>query len=201
MSRRVLVLLLLAGLFAWVAPDVAEAQQPPRLDRRVVDQTGLLSGADVGRVEAAFREVEDSDGVQVFALFVRTTGNTPAPQYAEDVAHANGLGGNDALILVALDDRRDAVWVGPSLENIGDDEIDEVLTDHIEPRLQASAWADALIEGAQALGDAQSGSLGGEGSGAPGGSVLATLIVIGVLAVGGWLVWRALSRRRASAGM
>jgi hypothetical protein len=193
---RPLLALLLAPLLAFVllAPSV-QAQQPPRLDSRVVDQTGSLSGGDIERVEEAFQDVEDADGVQVFGLFVRTTGSTPAPQYAEQVAQANGLGGNDAIILVALDDRRDAVWVGPSLDEISDDEIDEVITEHIEPRLQESEWAEALIEGAQALGDAQTGSLGGSGASAPGGSTLTVIIAISVVALGGYFIWRALGGR------
>ncbi|MDA0301256.1 MAG: TPM domain-containing protein [Chloroflexi bacterium] len=89
--------LLLLTLMA--TPGVA--QEFPRLDARVVDQTGTLSADDRRRAEDAFRDVEQRQGVQVFGLFVNTTGNTTVPRYAEQVAEANGLGGNDAVILVA----------------------------------------------------------------------------------------------------
>jgi hypothetical protein len=200
MPRRLLALLVALVVPLAVLVPAVEAQQPPRLDRRVVDLTGTLGGGDIARIEAALREVEDDDGVQVFALFVRTTGSTPAPQFAEQTAETNGLGGNDAVILVVLDDRRHGYWLGDGLDDISDDEVEEVFTERIEPRLRASAWADAFIDGARGLGEAQSGTLGGAGEPAGGGGGVSVpwgpILAVGVVVIGGFLVLRALSGRR-----
>ena len=74
------------------------------------------------------------------------------PDFAAETAATNSLGADDALLLVAIDDRTDAIWVADGLDEITDDEIDTILADTLEPRLRDGDFAGAAIATAQALG-------------------------------------------------
>ena len=47
-----------------------------------------------------------------------TTGDRTAADYAAETARQNSLGGDDALLLVAIDDRTDQIWVSDGLDEI-----------------------------------------------------------------------------------
>jgi hypothetical protein len=183
---RLAVVALLAAMTAMTAVTVA-AQDTPKLQDRVTDLAGVLSGADRSTAEDAIRRLDDDRNIQLWALFVDTTDGAAAPDYATEVATANGLGGNDALLVVAVNDRRDAIWVGPLLDSITDDELDTILADTIEPRLRDSAWGRAVADGASALGQASVGAPigGGGGGGGDGGGVTEPTAAPDL----GWLAW------------
>ena len=202
------VLVLLAAMPA-LAVDTL-----PRLQERVTDQAGVLSDADVQQVEQALADLEASHNIQLFVAFVDSTGVEDVTSFTESTARNSSLGGNDALLLVAVGDRSDALWVGDSLDEVTDDEIDAILGDAVEPRLQDGDFAGAAVAGARALGDAAAGAIiptvppagetappAGEGAGSGSGSgfsltpILAVLLLVG----GGILVARALFDRRRRA--
>ena len=199
---------------ALIAP--AAAQSVPKLTDHVTDQAGVMSTTDKASAEDAIQRVDDTYHIQVWALFVRTTGSTTAPDYATEVATGNGLGGNDAVLVVAVDDRRDGLWVGPLLDPISTQQLNSVLANAVEPSLASGAWAQAVADGAEALGkaylDATSGGGGGggNGGGGNGGSgqpsapadfswlawlIPLVLVVVGVVLAAGWYRgWRATHR-------
>lgn len=113
------------------------------LDRRVVDEAGVMSDGQVAEAEADIGTLEDAENVQLWVLFVDSTGGQPITEFADAVAAENGLGGNDALLAVAVDDRRDAMWVGDLLDEASDEEIDRILADDVEPRLADGDWVAA----------------------------------------------------------
>ena len=119
--------------------------------RPVTDETGVLEGR-TGEIEAAVEDLLDEHGVQLFVVYVPTTDERNAPDFAAETAPTNSLGADDALLLVAIDDRTDAIWVADGLDEISDDEIDTILADTLEPRLRDGDFAGAAIETAQALG-------------------------------------------------
>ena len=190
-----LVAALLAAALIIGMPSRLTAQDLPTLGSRVTDLAGVMSDADRQRAEGGLADLEASANVQLFALFVDTTEGTAAPDYASEVATANGLGGNDALLVVAVGDRRHALWVGDGLSEATNDEIDSVLSDAVEPRLQASEWGAAVADGAAALGVA----LGAEpepstgGAGFPWAALLGIVLLVG----GGIFLWTWWQRRRA----
>ena len=49
--------------------------------------------------------------------------------YAQRTADVNSLGVDDALLVVAMDDRTDYIWVSDSLDEITDDELDTILVE------------------------------------------------------------------------
>jgi len=199
-QRVLLCLALVAGLAAMMATAVA-AQDLPTLRDRVTDQAGVLSGADRSTAEAGIGRL-DAQNIQLWALFVETTDGLSAPDYATQVAEANGLGGNDALLVVAVTARRDALWVGSLLDSVTNDELDLILADSVEPRLRDSAWGQAVADGAAALGQAAVGAPDEGGTPQPGPAAdfswIAWFIPIIVIVAGGWFLARSIVGWRAT---
>ena len=191
--RGVATLLTFVGSLALaVSTEIpaALAADPPRLQTHVTDQTGSLD--DVPRIEAALAAVNRDQGVDPWVLFVRTTGTDTPEAFARNVAAASSLGVDDALILVALDDRSDYVWLSDGLEEITDDELDAAVGDVLEPRLASGDFDGAAIATAQALGQAAVATVEPTTPGSPGGSAtspdLGWLLPVALIGGGGWLV-------------
>ncbi len=204
-----------------VVPALA-LDQPPRLDGQVTDQAGVLTPAEEAEVAAALEQLRNDSDVQLFTAYVDTTGGEDVNAFTEGTAVASSLGGNDALILVAIEDRSYSMWVGPSLDEITDAEIDAILTESLEPALADGEFAAGMVSAAAATGlavrtdagatpvsatpvagaptaGAASGP-GSEGSGSSGGGLnLAPILAILLVAGGLFLVGRVLLQRRASA--
>lgn len=208
---------LLAALAVAFASPV-RAEDILQLDGPVTDTTGVLADGEAAIVDAIETTLED-DGVQVFVLFVQTTGDRTAAEYVAETADRNSLGGDDALILVALDDRTDQIWVADGLDAITDDDLDAIITDVLEPGLRDGDFPAAVIATVEALGTAATTTTpteppvtavpstptptdsGGSGSGEDGGGIgLGTIVGIGLIAGGGFLAWRFWRRRSGSAG-
>ncbi|HKF86023.1 MAG TPA: TPM domain-containing protein [Candidatus Limnocylindrales bacterium] len=182
----------------------------PRLEDRVTDQADVLTDGDVTEIEQALDELESAHNIQLFVAFIDSTGVEDVTSFAEGTAQTSSLGGNDALLLVAVEDRSDALWVGDSLDEVTTDEIDAILAEHVEPELADGDFAGAAAAGADGLGDASAGTIvptvpplatvppgeAGEGATAGGGFSLAPLLAVVFLVGGGILVARGLADRR-----
>jgi hypothetical protein len=151
-------------------------------------------------VETELGELQRSQDIQLFVLFVESTGGIPVTDYANEVARRNSLGGNDALLVVALADRTDALWRGSrSLDRLTDRELEQVLSRRVEPRLAQGDFPGAVVAAARGLAEvAGSGETQVQQPGAPGGAGInfAPLLAIGALGLGGLWFWNTLSRRR-----
>ena len=200
-GRAVLALVLLIGA---VAPVAAQT-----LTERVVDEAGVMSADQVGQAQDAIASLDADANVQLWALFVRTTDGDAITDFADAVAAENGLGGNDALLVVAIDDRRDALWVGDLLDDATNDEIDRILAERVEPRLADSDWGAAIAGAAEGLAEAVSGEPGGEepepdpgtlpdGDDSDGPSGFVVLLALGAIGVGGWMLVRRWQAGRAA---
>jgi uncharacterized membrane protein YgcG len=200
-SRAVLALVMLIGA---AAPAVAQT-----LTERIVDEAGVMSPDQVAQAEDAIGALEADANVQLWALFVGTTEGDTITDFADAVAAENGLGGNDALLVVAVDDRRDALWVGDLLDEATNDEIDRILAERVEPRLAASDWGAAIAGAAEGLAAAVSdepeepepepdpGTVPDpDDSDGPSGFVV--LLAVGAIGVGGWMLVRRWQAGRAA---
>jgi uncharacterized membrane protein YgcG len=184
----------LAVLSAWVAP--AFAQDVPRLEGPVTDVVGAVAGQESPIVDSLDRLRRGHD-VQLFVLYLDSTGDETATRYAELTAQDNSLGGNDALLLIALGDRSYAMWVADGLDEVTDAEIDAILVERVEPRLVDGDFAGAAVAAAGALGEAMTGGAGpvepapGPATGGATGVLIALVaIVVGaVLLVVGFRRW------------
>src|SRR5918999_2635889 len=104
-----------ALLFGLAFPVAVAAVAVPELDGQVTDLAGVID--DEGALEEQLEERASQSGVQLWAVFVDETGLDGAG-FAEDVAAENGLGVNDAVLAVGVDDRKDGIWVADGLDEI-----------------------------------------------------------------------------------
>jgi uncharacterized membrane protein YgcG len=219
-ARLLIVTMVMTGLAAALAAPVVRAEDVPRLTGTVTDTTGVLSGSE-SRIEDATAALLEDHGVQLFVVFVGTTGDLNAPDFATETAAQNSLGADDALLLVAVDDRTDAIWVADGLSTITDQEIDSVIADSLEPRLRDGDFAGAVVASADAIGAAADSAAptavpqtappavatpapdGGGTTGGGGGIGLGTILAIGLIAGGGALIlyqWRKRSAAPTTGG-
>jgi hypothetical protein len=211
----------LATLTLLASPVIAE--DILRLEGPITDTTGVLADRADDITDAI--EATLDDGVQVFVLFVRTTGDRTAEEYVDETTDRNSLGGDDALILVALEDRTDQVWVADGLDKISDDELDEIVIGTLEPGLREGDFPAAVIATVEALGAAavsapvtaapvtpapeptvEGGGAGsGDGDSDSGGISfdLGPILALLAILVGGyfvWASWRGRSARKRAPG-
>ncbi|HEX7951314.1 MAG TPA: TPM domain-containing protein [Candidatus Limnocylindrales bacterium] len=158
-------------LFAVGLVPIVAAASPARLATQVTDQAGVLDGR-TAEIQAALDALLKDHDVQLFVDVVDTTGSLTATDFADRTAAASSLGGNDALLVVAIEDRSNAIWIADSLApRLTDPEQSAVLSDTLEPSLRGGDYAAALVATAEALGAAAAddGGVGGVGGGGGGG--------------------------------
>jgi uncharacterized membrane protein YgcG len=194
----------LAILLALVAATAALGQDVPHLSGRLTDEAGVFDASSRADAQDAINRLSSDANIDLYALFVKTTSGVTVTDYADEVAASNSLGGNDAVLVVALDDRTDAIWIGPLLEGqVSVNEQDSILADRVEPQLRAGDYAAAVNGAAQGLADAVSGTSPGgqqpppvqpgeQPQPAPSGDATWIWILLGLVAlgIGLWLVWR-----------
>ncbi|HET8572105.1 MAG TPA: TPM domain-containing protein, partial [Candidatus Limnocylindria bacterium] len=201
--------LALATLAALFATSLALAADIPRLQGRVTDQTGSL---DTGQVQQAIDQLSRDANVDMFVLWVPSTQDLTVKDYADQVFAQNSLGTNDVLYVVALDDRTDYLRLGDDLPQISDSEAASIVSDVVEPNLRDGNYTDAMTAAAKAIGDAALNNEqpppvepggnpppvqpGGEPGQAGSALNLWPIIGIGLLVVGGFLIWRFVAERR-----
>jgi uncharacterized membrane protein YgcG len=178
----------------------ASGLEPPRLQGQVVDQTQaqVLRG-DRATIDAALAELREGRNVQLFVLFVESTGSLTVTDYADEVARRSSLGGNDALLVVALADRSDALWRGSLLrDRLTDRELETILSERVEPLLARSDFGGAVVASVDGLAEAVAADGGAAGVAGGLGSItaLAPLVALVVLVVGGLWLWSSISGRR-----
>jgi uncharacterized membrane protein YgcG len=128
----------------------ALAQSVPHLDSAITDQTGVLA-SDSAEIEAALQTLFEGTRVQLYVLFVHSTGGAEIADYAAAVGDQN-LGDTDALLVVALDDRTDNISVGSGLRGtVSQVEIDRVRSSVLEPGLADGDFGGAVVRTANAL--------------------------------------------------
>ena len=148
---RVKVIALALAACLALAASPALAATPERLSEPITDQAGVLNSID--EIEAALAALLDDHDVQLFVLFVDTTEGLTVTEFADETARLSSFGGNDALLVVATEDRSDAIWVADALA-ITDAEIDGILVGTLEPGLGSGDFSQAVIDTAEALGRA-----------------------------------------------
>jgi uncharacterized protein len=146
-------LALIALLAALPAPGLA--LDVPALTGPVVDETGLLSGAEVRRLDTlarAARELEGRRGVQLQYLLVKSLDGEPVEGFAIRVAEAWKLGdasrGDGVLLLVAVEDRKVRIEVGDGVEGkLTDAQAARIIRGVLAPAFKAGRYGDGLYEG------------------------------------------------------
>jgi uncharacterized protein len=187
-----------AVLAAW--PVLGLAREVPALTGPVVDQAGVLSGAELRRLETlarAARELEGRRGVQLQVLVVKTLDGEAIEDFSMRVAEAWKLGdaGRDdgVLLLLAVEDRKVRIEVGNGVEGkLTDAQSGRIIRNVLAPAFRVGRYGDGLYEGGvqvlSALGSLPSGLAARPAArparegGRIGGVLMAVLIVISILA-------------------
>ena len=147
-ARAAFVALLLCFCSA-AAADVAV----PPLTGRVVDQTGTLSGGDVGALTPqTLKELETRKGSQIAVLIVPTTDRQSIEQFSIRVAEAWKIGrrkiDDGALLVVAKNDRRLRIEVGYGLEGaLTDATTKRIIDEDITPKFKSGDFAGGVSAG------------------------------------------------------
>ena len=211
---RAVAALVGAALLALAVALPLHANHVPRLTEAVVDEAGVLE--DRQGIAEAQQELFDRTGVQLYVLFVETTGDMEIVDFAQDVADESGLRGQDALIAVAIADRTDTIQVGPELsDEISQNELDSVRTDVLERGLADRDFDAAVIATTNALGDVlaagepppagptagaptpRPGTTAPPGGDGSGGFVLLLIIAAVVVVAGAAWLWSRVKKVRA----
>ena len=144
--------ILLAGTLLLLLAVAAAAQSTPKLTSQITDQTGVL-GSGGPQVQAALDKLLSEQDVQLWVVFIPTTDGPTAQQLAQQTFDANGFGGNDILLLVAVNDHKYSWWEVAATDLPGA-QIDSLLSSEMEPRLRAGDYAGGVADFASALGNA-----------------------------------------------
>jgi len=178
---------------------LAPADAPFDVPDQLTDRAGVL-GDQLTSLRAELAQLRSDDGVQLFFVFVDTFDGLSGEAWVEQTFTTSGMGGDDVLVAVAVQERRYGTWT-TSESGISPDEDTRVRAEDIEPALADNDWSGAVSAAADGYGRAVSGrsqpsstSSDEGGSSFPWGFLL--LPVGGVVAYG--LVRRASSRRGAA---
>ncbi len=205
----------LAFLLA-ILPAVLAAS-PHRLDGPITDDVNAFDG-NPSDVQATLDDLQRATGTQLWVWYTDTLDGADANGFATQTAQTSGLGTTDLLLVIALDDRAYGYWKGDNVA-ISDAELEQVLSEDMEPALRSQDYVGAITETAAGL---QKAIEGGEvtpeppvnpgpttvpvgpssdaGGGSPIGSLITALFVIGLVVGGGWWFLYIRPRGRADGG-
>jgi uncharacterized protein len=167
MPKRILAPTLLAILFAALT---ALAGDVPFLSGRVNDETGMLSGETVQKLNTLLKAHEDSTSNQVVVLIVSSLDGQEIEEYSMKVVEAWKLGqkgkDNGVLLLVSRDDRRVRIEVGRGLEGpLPDITCAHIIRNEIVPKFKAGDYEGGVTGGVDAILGSIAGSYTADTSG------------------------------------
>lgn len=146
------MLFLLGGLAGGpaVAGAIRPVEDPFMVNGRVSDLAGVLTRGEVTEITTAIDSLGENASIDLFVVYVDTyTGSSPA-DWAGDTAELSGMGRNDVLLTVAVEDR---MW-SISTDNdsaLTQGDAEELFVTSGERDLARDDWAQAPISYAQAI--------------------------------------------------
>ncbi len=127
---------------------------------QIYDSAGVL-GADESDVQKALDDVQAEQGLQLFVAYVDTfegADDNSGASWAEATFAASGMGGDDVLLAVAVEDRKYGTYTTAD-SSLTREEVVAVENDFIAPALGEDDWSGAAIAAAQGY-----GQVSGDGS-------------------------------------
>jgi uncharacterized membrane protein YgcG len=178
-------LLLLSG-----GPALAE--EPFRLTDQVADEAAVIGNE--APVEDAIDELQAEDGTQLYVVFVDSFEGMGAGEWMQSTGDLSGLGGDDALLAVAVQDE-DYGFTLPVGSELSVDEANSLAQEYVAPEFTAGDWSTGAVAFADILrtGEAPGSGSGSDSGGGGGGALIA---VAAIAAVGGGAYFVARARRR-----
>jgi uncharacterized membrane protein YgcG len=182
--------LLLAALTVGVLLAPTAVGQPPfRLPSYVNDGANALSGSEFNDVQQAVDKLYNDRRIRLWVVYVDTFSGQDAVSWTEQTRRLSDVGGQDAILAVATQDRAYA-FLPPTSAPRGFD-VSALRANEIEPKLRQSDWAGAAIAAANGLNPTTSST----GTGAE-ISWFGFLVAFTVLALAVLLLWLWTRRRR-----
>jgi uncharacterized protein len=154
--------LLLLALLLIAAPAVADVQVPA-LSGRVVDQAGILSSGEEGRLATKLKNLEDNSSIQLVVVTLPSLRGTPIEDWGLALGRTWGIGqkgkDNGVLLIVAPNDRELRIEVGYGLEGtLPDATANAIIRNVIVPRFKSGDMAGGISDGVDAIIAVLSGS-------------------------------------------
>jgi uncharacterized protein len=145
------------------ASSASAALEFPKLTGRVVDEAGLLSGADEARIARLLEGHENATGNQVVVVTLASLQGRTIEEIGYQLGRHWGIGqageDNGALLIVAPNERKVRIEVGYGLEGELTDAISSnIVNAVILPAFKRGDLSGGIAEGASAMIEA----LGGE---------------------------------------
>ena len=180
--------LVLAVLTAGVLLAPTAAGQPPfRLPSYVNDGANALSGSEFTDVQQAVDKLYNDRHIRLWVVYADTFSGQDAVSWTEQTRRLSDIGGQDAILAVATQDRGYAFL--PPTSAPGGFDVTSLRVNEIEPKLRQSDWAGAAIAAATGLNPTTSST-------GTNFSWFGVLVAFAVLALAVLLLWLWTRRRR-----
>lgn len=156
------------------------AAEPMNLRDEITDEAGVLE--DPEGLQEEIDRLQQEHGVQVFAVFVDSFDGS-SDQWGRDTFDASGMGSDDVLLAVAVEDRSYTTYGGTGTLSQADGAT--LRREYIEPALAQEDWDGAVSGTVEGITDVAEGRAGeGAGSSGAGGSNGSS-----GLGGGSWMLW------------
>jgi uncharacterized membrane protein YgcG/BMFP domain-containing protein YqiC len=186
--------LLLAVMAAGLLITPSAAADPPlRVPDYVTDNANVLSQGQRVQVDNAVNQLYNDRHIRLWVVYVDTFSGQDAVSWTEQTRRLSDIGGQDAILAVATQDRAYAFL--PSTTGPGGLDVSTLRTNEIEPKLHQSDWAGAAIAAANGLNPSTSPTGTGTGAQISWFGVLVALVVLAVLILA-LLLWTRRRRRK-----
>jgi uncharacterized protein len=133
-----------------------------KVEQRVSDFTNTLSFQEWQALEKMLKEFEDSTSNQIVVLVVPSLEGNDIEEYANKTFTENKIGqakkNNGVLLLIAKDDHKMRIEVGPGLEGVLTDALSsQIIRNDITPRFREGNYFAGVVTGVDAIMRATSG--------------------------------------------
>jgi len=131
-----------------LAPSAA-AEPPFRLPSYVNDGANALSGSEFSDVQQAVDKLYNDRHIRLWVVYVDTFSGQDAVNWTQQTRRLSDIGGQDAILAVATQDRAYAFL--PPTTAPGGVDVSTLRSNEIEPKLRQSDWGGAAIAAANGL--------------------------------------------------
>src|SRR3972149_937714 len=107
-------------------------------------------GGSTAGVQATSDALQQATGAQLWVWYTNALGGHVSGDFAAATAEATGLGTTDVLLVIALDDRAYGYWKGDNVR-ISNAELEQVLSQDMEPALRSNDYLGAITATAKGL--------------------------------------------------
>ncbi|TFV73456.1 TPM domain-containing protein [Blastococcus sp. CT_GayMR19] len=190
--RRLPVVLGAAALLL-LSGGPAQAEDPFLLDEPLVDEAAVIG--DEAAVEDAIDALQAEDGTQLYVVFVDSFEGLGAGEWMQSTGNLSGLGGDDALLAVAVQDG-DYGFTLPAASELSVDEANSLAREYVAPEFTEDDWSTGAVAFADILRTGEAPASAGSGDSGGGGGTLLVLGAIAVAGGGAYLVSRSRRRKR-----